>query len=185
MIKVGIIQTQDYSNNSQGISKVAKEIEKLGKKETDIICLPEQWLKNNQIKNFKEEFRLFLKLSRDYRLTVIPGAFYEKRNKSAIITTRIIGPEGEVIGKQNKIHPFDYEKKIISPGSRYEIFKTSCKFGVLICYDMVFPEVAKTLTKKGADILFSPSRIVKKRHNSMAYVCARKIIGKQNSNNSS
>ena len=41
-------------------------------------------------------------------------------------------------------------------------FDTACKFGVVICYDMVFPDVANVMTKKGAKILFSPSRIVKR-----------------------
>jgi len=52
-------------------------------------------------------------------------------------------------------------KKIVSPGTEARIFNTSCKFGIMICYDTVFPGVADTLSKKGAEIIFSPSRIVK------------------------
>ena len=50
---------------------------------------------------------------------------------------------------------------IVSPGTEARIFNTSCKFGIMICYDTVFPGVADTLSKKGAEIIFSPSRIVK------------------------
>ena len=162
MTKVGIVQTVNYSSNYIGIKKVVKEIEKLAKKETDIICLPEQWLKNNQIENFDREFQMFKEIAKQYRTTIIPGAFYQKQGKHIVITSPVIDPTGEIIGKQNKIHPFDYEKKSVKPGTKHEIFKTSCKFGILICYDMVFADVAKNMTKNGAEILLSPSRIVKR-----------------------
>ena len=71
-------------------------------------------------------------------------------------------PEGEIIGKQEKIHPFEYERNTVKPGREAKIFNTGCKFGVIICYDMVFPNVANTPANKGAQVLFSPSRIVKR-----------------------
>ena len=53
-------------------------------------------------------------------------------------------------------------KETYSPGRETQIFKTKCKFGVVICYDMVFPEVVNSMVKKGAEVIFSPSRIVKR-----------------------
>jgi len=161
MTKVGLIQTKSYQNNKKGIEKVSMLLEKLGKAETEIVCLPEQWLPNNQIKNYDEEFFEFKKIAKNYSMTIISGAFYEKNENKMSINSPIIGPEGEIIGKQAKIHPYDYEKDIVDAGTEVKIFKTSCKFGIMICYDTVFPGVADMLTKKGAEILFSPSRIVK------------------------
>ena len=161
MTKVGLIQTRAYENNKKGIENISKLLEKLGKVETEIVCLPEQWLPNNQIENYDQEFFEFKKISKEYSMTVIPGAFYEKKENKISINSPIIGPEGEIIGKQEKIHPYDYEKETVKAGIEAKIFKTSCKFGVMICYDTVFPNVAGTLTEKGAEILFSPSRIVK------------------------
>ena len=160
MVKVGTIQTSNYSSNDLGIKKIVKEIKKLAKKEVDIICLPEQWLHNNHIDDFEKDFKIFKGISDDYHVTIIPGAFYQKQGKDLSITSPVIGPQGEIIGQQNKIHPFDYEKNLVKPGKKHEIFKTSCKFGILICYDMVFGDVAKTMTQNGAEILISPSRIV-------------------------
>tara|TARA_B110000116_G_C16625428_1_gene485759 strand:- start:52 stop:789 length:738 start_codon:yes stop_codon:yes gene_type:complete len=161
MTKVGLIQTKSYENNKKGIENISKLLENLGKTETEIVCLPEQWLPNNQIKNYEQEFFEFKKIAKNYSMTIIPGAFYEKDENRMSINSPIIGPEGEIIGKQEKIHPYDYEKKTVEPGTEAKVFKTSCKFGIMICYDTVFPGVANRLTKKGAQILFSPSRIVK------------------------
>lgn len=161
MVKLGLIQTVSYESNQKGISQVSKIIKKLGQKETKIVCLPEQWLKNNIIKNFDSEFLEFKKIARDFSMTIIPGAFYEITKNTSIIAP-VIGPEGEFIGRQEKIHPFDYERDSVKPGNEAKIFKTSCKFGIIICYDMVFPNVANVLAKKGAQVLFSPSRIVRR-----------------------
>jgi len=42
MVKLGIIQTCSFSSNEQGINKVSKMLEGLGRKEVDIVCLPAQ-----------------------------------------------------------------------------------------------------------------------------------------------
>jgi len=95
-------------------------------------------------------------------MTIIPGAFYEITKKKTSIIGPIIGPEGEIIGKQEKIHPFDYKWDTVKLGRKAKKFNTTCKFRVIICHDMIFPNVANTLAKKGAQVLFSPSRIVKR-----------------------
>ena len=162
MVKLGLIQTSTYKTNQDGINKVAGMLKKLGRQETDIVCLPEQWLKNNEISDFESEFVEFKKIAKEFGMTVIPGAFYESTEKTTSIIAPIIGPKGEFIGKQEKIHPFDYEKKTVKPGKEVKIFDTACKFGVIVCYDMVFPNVANTLVRKGAQVLLSPSRIVRR-----------------------
>lgn len=163
MVKLGLIQTASQGTNEKRISAVSKILKELGKKETDITCLPEQWLKNNEISDFDTEFSDFKKIAKEYSMTIIPGAFYGiVKNRTTSIISPVIGPKGEFIGKQEKIHPFDYEKDSVKPGNEAKVFNTACKFGVVICYDMVFPNVANTLTKKGAQVLFSPSRIVRR-----------------------
>ena len=119
-------------------------------------------VKNNEIKDFDLEFSDFKKIAKEFSMTIIPGAFYEITKKKTSIIAPIIGPKGEIIGKQEKINPFDYERDTVKPGLEAKIFNTACKFGVIICYDMVFPNVANIMTKKGAQVLFSPSRIVKR-----------------------
>ncbi len=162
MVKLGLIQTGAYSSNEQALKKVSLSLKSLGRKETDIVTLPEQWLKNNRISDFDKEFSDFKKIAKDYSMTVISGAFYQKKKSRFVISAPIIGPKGEIIGTQEKIHPFDYEQKLVMSGRKTKVFKTNCKFGIIICYDMVFSDVANFLVKKGADELFSPSRIVKR-----------------------
>ena len=176
MVKVGIIQTGTYRTNKEGIVKISKFLEELGGKKTEIVCLPEQWLKNNEISDFDSEFLEFKEIAKKYQMTIIPGAFYEKIKDKITISSPVIGPKGNIIGRQEKIHPFDYEKKTVTPGKEAKIFNTACRFGIIICYDMVFPKVSETVVKKGAQILFSPSRIVRRGINPWAtYVQVRSL----------
>jgi len=162
MVKLGLIQTTSYETNDEAIFRISKTLKKLGRKNTEIVCLPEQWLRNNVIRDFDTEFYEFKKIAKEFSMTIIPGAFYDVGEKKSSIISPVIGPDGEIIGKQVKIHPFGYEKDSVKPGTEAKIFNTACKFGVIICYDMVFPNVANTLARKGAQVIFSPSRIVKK-----------------------
>lgn len=162
MVKLGLIQTASYSTNDEGISRISSRLRKLGGNETDIVCLPEQWLKQNEILDFETEFSEFIRIAKEYSMTIIPGAFYSTKGKHSTIVAPVIGPKGEIIGLQEKIHPFDYEQKKVKAGIEAKIFETGCKFGIIVCYDMVFPKVANVLAKKGAQILVSPSRIVKR-----------------------
>lgn len=51
-------------------------------------------------------------------MTIIPGAFYQENDNKISINSPIISPNGEIIGKQEKIHPYDYEKDIVNPEMR-------------------------------------------------------------------
>jgi omega-amidase len=93
MVKLGLIQTTLQSTNQKRIFNVSKILKKLGGKDTEIVCLPEQWLKNNEIKDFDVEFSDFKKIAKEFSMTIIPGAFYEITKKHTSIIAPIIGPK--------------------------------------------------------------------------------------------
>ncbi len=94
MVKLGIVQTTSYKTNRHGITNVSRILQSLGKKEVDIICLPEQWLQNNRILDFDDEFSDFKKIAKEFSMTIIPGAFYKKKSKKWFIASPVIGPTG-------------------------------------------------------------------------------------------
>lgn len=162
LVKLGILQTRSYPSNQKGIEVVSKMLSSAAKSETDIVCLPEQWQKENKFDDFDVEFSQLKRIAKEYSMTIIPGAFYQKKKNGLVISAPVIDSSGEIIGVQEKIHPFGYEKDIITAGTKARVFNTSCRFGIIICYDLVFSDVAESLVKKGAQVLFSPSRIVKR-----------------------
>jgi predicted amidohydrolase len=66
----------------------------------------------------------------------------------------LIGPDGEFIGDYRKLHLRGEEKLAFRPGYRLPIFETEFgNLGVLIGWDLAFPEVARSLTLDGADLI--------------------------------
>ena len=88
-----------------------------------------------------------------------PGVYYN----SACVIDR----DGTIVGKYRKTHiphvgPCFWEKFYFKPGNLgYPVFDTSVgRIGLIICYDRHFPEVARELGIKGAEIVFNPSATV-------------------------
>lgn len=113
----------------------------------------------NRVSNLIELMR---DLARKFSTTIIAGGFFERLTDGIFVTAPIVDHHGRLMGRQRKVHLFGYEKSIAKPGSEYPIFESgNVKFGVIVCHDAVFPEVARIFALEGAEILFAPSRIMK------------------------
>jgi predicted amidohydrolase len=73
-------------------------------------------------------------------------------------TAVLIGPDGKLVGKYRKTSlPRDEVKAGICPGNEYPVFQTRFgKVGLMICYDGFFPEVARELANRGAEVIAWP-----------------------------
>ncbi len=142
----------------QGV-KLAKQA---AEKEADIICLPEHWLPEKIIPTPMDPLPGFQALAEEYGVAVVAGAFFERVKGRVYLSCPVVGPEGNVLGRQFKVHLFWREKKIAKPGSDYHIFNfDGHRFGILVCYDVDFPEAARAFALRGAEFLLCPSRIIK------------------------
>ena len=151
---------RDYRMAVENAEKLVKTAGEQGAK---IVCFPEHWLLEyreqgqralDQLCDAAREARTFVITGANY-VPDAPPKFTELRVRSVLI-----GPDGNCIGQQDKVHLYQSEKKVAEPGEHYNVFQTTLgRIGILICYDAMFPEAARTLALKGADLLFVPSRI--------------------------
>ncbi|HEY7570406.1 MAG TPA: carbon-nitrogen hydrolase family protein [Nitrososphaeraceae archaeon] len=164
MLRVALVQIHLHHNKTKALEYTLKLLRKVGLSDSDIVCLPELWY-TNIVTNFETEFDKIIEAAKEYNMIIIPGAFIERSNdndndNNLQITSPVIAADGVIVGRQMKIHPFGSQRKVVRAGTNVELFESGdLKFGIGICYDIVFPEVARALVKKGADILFFPSRI--------------------------
>ncbi len=99
----------------------------------------------------------------------IVGTFYEKSPHPNRVydTSFLINKKGKVVSKYRKIHLYDAlgfkESRKFYPGSSIAVpVKTSMgKVGLMICYDLRFPEMSRMLTSSGSEILVTPSAWVR------------------------
>ena len=96
---------------------------------------------------------------------VLPMSFYEDAGIVKYNTTAVIDADGTILGYYRKTHiPDDmgyYEKFYFSPGDTgFKVWDTRyAKIGVGICWDQWFPEAARIMCLKGAELLFYPTAI--------------------------
>jgi len=91
----------------------------------------------------------------------IVGGFIERDNNKIFNSAMIVSETG-VIGIYRKIHLYYREKLWFSPGNQQlKVYKINdFKVGMMICFDWIFPETARTLALLGADIIAHPSNLV-------------------------
>src|SRR5262245_1715952 len=99
----------------------------------------------------------FGELARKHRLHIVAGLI-ERDHHQLFNVAVLIGADGKVAGKYRKVCLPDGEyDKGMSPGHDYPVFETSLgKIGMMICYDGFFPEVARELSNRGAEIIAWP-----------------------------
>jgi omega-amidase len=164
MLRIALIQVHLQNNKATAVEHILKLLKKVGLSDSDIVCLPELWY-TKIVTNFETEFDKIIDVAKEYNMVIIPGAFLERINNNENgddlqISSPVIAKDGVIAGRQLKIHPFGPQRKVVKAGTKVELFESgNFKFGIGICYDIVFPEVARALVKKGADILFFPSKI--------------------------
>lgn len=103
--------------------------------------------------------RRFCQLAKKHRIWLIPGSLYEKSDSRIFNTTSVINPDGEVVARYRKRFPFLPYETGITPGSDAVVFDVPKvgRFGISICYDQWFPEVARELSWKGAEVIINPT----------------------------
>ena len=96
---------------------------------------------------------------------VLPISFFEKDNNAYFNSIAVIDADGKVLGKYRKSHIPDgagyLEKYYFNPGDTgFKIWSTAYgKIGIGICWDQWFPEAARIMALKGAEVLFYPTAI--------------------------
>ncbi len=139
---------------------------------TDVLVFPELFLSGYLFES-KEELLQIAELAGSgstYKAMVkwakqingmIVGGFPEIHNDDIFNSTMAVMPDGEFI-LYRKIHLFDSEKLFFKPGNiKLRPFKfRNVSFGMLICFDWIFPETYRTLALAGAQVILHSANLI-------------------------
>ncbi|WP_026411566.1 carbon-nitrogen hydrolase family protein [Actinomadura oligospora] len=100
--------------------------------------------------------------ARDHGVNVVIGAFEPSGTDRVFNTVIGVSSDGELVGSYRKLHLFDafgdHESERVAPGDRPVVLDLAGhRLGVITCYDVRFPELARALVDQGADILVIPA----------------------------
>jgi len=90
---------------------------------------------------------------------LIPGSIFEKRDSKVYNTAPVINPEGEVVARYSKQYPFYPYEKGVTGSDNFVVFDVPgvAKIGLVICYDIWFPEIIRQLAWMGAEAVIVPT----------------------------
>ncbi len=117
-------------------------------------CTPNTWELAEPVPDGPSVAKL-IQIARRYRLVICAG-MSEKERDIVYNTQVLVGPDG-FIGKQRKLHMSRDETFLYKGGRDILVFDIGpCKVGVVICYDNQFPEIARVLALRGAEVILMP-----------------------------
>ena len=175
-IKVSLIQQKYYGSKEETLSITKKQIEIASKNNAQLIVLQElhqteYFCQSEDTKffsyadNFEDDIKYWSKVAKDNSVVLVTSLFEKRAAGLYHNTAFVFEKDGSIAGKYRKMHipddPGFYEKFYFTPGDLgFEPIQTSLgKLGVLICWDQWYPEAARIMTLKGADILIYPTAI--------------------------
>lgn len=175
-VDIRVFQTKVLGTKEENLKQMAECMERADLKSTDLVTFPEMFLCPYETACFpafaeKEggtAWQWFSRLAKTYNVYLSAGTMPELGEDGRIYNTAyVFDRQGHQIGKHRKVHLFDIdirggqyfkESETLSPGNEVTVFDTEFgKVGLCICYDFRFPELARQMVNRGAQIFIVPA----------------------------
>ncbi len=175
-IRAAICQMQVVAEKQYNLDKAARMIAQAAGMGARLVVLPEVFngpYDSSLFSAYAETvpgstFDFLAQSARRHGIVLVGGSFIERAENNQIYNTSyIFDAEGNVLGHHRKIHLFDVdipgqitfqESSVLSSGQDITVVDhEDMHIGLMICYDVRFPELARAMTLKGADLLVIPA----------------------------
>ena len=176
-MKVGLIQQQNSADRAANITKLQQRIRQAAAEGAELVVLQElhnglYFCQTEDTRVFDQaepipgpSTELFGALAKELGVVLVLSLFERRAPGLYHNTAVVIERDGSIAGKYRKMHipddPAYYEKFYFTPGDLgFEPIDTSVgRLGVLVCWDQWYPEAARLMAMRGAEILIYPTAI--------------------------
>jgi len=176
-MKVGLVQQKNTADIPANIQKLQDNIRKAAAMGAELVVLQELHnglyfcqTENTELFNQAEPIpgpstETFGKLAKELGIVLVLSLFERRAPGLYHNTAVVLEKDGSIVGKYRKMHipddPAYYEKFYFTPGDLgFEPIDTSVgRLGVLVCWDQWYPEAARLMAMRGAEMLIYPTAI--------------------------
>ena len=171
--KIAVCQNKPVKNKDKSVAQIISKIEEAKAKGADLVVLPEIFYHPYELKALPrleesngETLGQLQTTAKRLEIYLCTGSMVERVENKRFNKSYLIDPSGKIILEHCKAHMFDVdfetlrtrESLIFDAGDGFAIAKTELgKVGMLICYDIRFPEAARKLALMGAEIILVPA----------------------------
>lgn len=160
-----VVSNARVGRTAENLSKISRWVKKAAAEGAAIVCFPEMQISgyhiDAQIKAFAQPVpgpasRYLEDLAHQHEITILAGLAEQGSGESIYATQLVVQPEG-LAGRYRKLHLGPPEKAVYTAGNGIPMFSAKdFRFGIQLCYDSHFPELATAMALKGADAIFIP-----------------------------
>ncbi|MDE1763345.1 MAG: carbon-nitrogen hydrolase family protein [Thaumarchaeota archaeon] len=180
MTKIAVVQMRADTQKEKNLKKILGHIREASRRGSKLCAFPEFMMFYTPFSQSAAELAgLAEKASGEFVTSIssaakensiqVVGTFYEQSPRANRVydTSFLIDKNGKLVSKYRKIHLYDAlgfkESDKLYPGSSVARPANSAagKIGMMICYDLRFPEMSRMLSSSGSEILVAPSAWVK------------------------
>ena len=159
-----------FGGPEENFAHAAQMVEKAMEAAPDVLVLPETWNTGFFPREGLQEMCdrdgarvkvIFGELAKAYHVNLVAGSVSNVRDGKVYNTAMVFDREGKCIASYDKTHLFTPagEDKYYTPGDRLCRFTLDgVQCGIVICYDVRFPELVRSLAVPGLDMLFVVSQ---------------------------
>lgn len=189
---IGLVQMRASADAAENLNRAVSFVEQAAAMGAQVVCLPE--LFRSEYFCQREDASLFDlaepvpgpstealgRIAREKKITVIAPVFERRAAGLYHNSAAVIDDEGRIAGIYRKMHipddPAYYEKFYFTPGDLgFRVFDTPAgKIGTLICWDQWYPEGARLIALRGANVIFYPTAIGWHPHEKEQYGTAQR-----------
>ncbi len=199
MTKIAVVQFKASTKKEINLKKILNYIQKAAKQKAKLVAFPEFMMfyttsaqtpakLANLAESIQGQFVTTIANSAKENSIEVVGTFYEKSKKKNRVydTSFLIDKTGKIISTYRKIHLYDAlgfrESDKLKAGSKIVRPSQSSigKLGMLICYDLRFPEMSRALASAGSEILVAPSAWVKGKNKEEHWITINKTRALEN-----
>ncbi len=149
VVRICFTLAKEGKSTKERLKKTEAFVQKAKKSKAEIVCFGEAFpISTNDLNAQKRAVRVLAILSKKHKIAIIAGTGDKKSNKALYFE------DGRLKGEQLKGHFFANETRK-EKAEDFRVFRfKKWKIGILVCYDLFFPETARYLQQKGADVIF-------------------------------
>lgn len=173
IFKIALLQLSPTNSVEQNVAKGLNTCKKAQSLGADLVLFPEMWQLNynsnlmalgNAIDHSDTFIQIFCKQAKNLNMAIALTYLGKGKNKPTNNIV-LIDNKGTIVLDYAKVHVCDFEdgtEITLEPGNKFKVTTLnfaggSVKVGAMICFDREFPESARTLMLKGAEIIVVPN----------------------------
>lgn len=164
-VRIAVVQFQiSHLKPEENIKRIEDFIRQASEGHANVVIFPEDCITGSifgdvsKLDSLGNTRKTFQEQAKKYAIDIVTGSVMEGTPEGNFNTSYYIDSTGNVLGTYRKNHLHPSEFSFLQAGVEAPVFQTAYgKAGIVICWDMLFPEIFQRLKARGVQLIYCPS----------------------------